>query len=375
MKQSPNISPTTLNRKDFTQFSKTPHAKFTLPELKESFSPDTKQKLKQQNETLAYPQKVVEWTEKELLERDSQLYKVRNDYKSSMTRPGKYSLDSADIEKIYKDLRSAVSGLDEATEKMLKKQEARMVNFYNAKLKSINLRPNLEKDKKLKEVHDMSKNEAEVVEELEVLKASVDFIESQNARLLEENKRLKAEISSRDQQVQIVTYKLLHYKNKYRFWRDQIKKYAINTAGSIPASRTTSPITSPNNSLAETGMSPEKKFQGYKKTIQELRKSLIREKKNLHLVNTQYSKELDSKHEIESILRDCISDVRKELTKQSKDWRNVQFRKMLVDKLSRQEYLLNFFHKSVMSTLNSTPLLRIPQYRNENELVPAPGGA
>lgn len=355
MKQNPNLSPTAFNRKDYTPFSKTPHGRFTLPELKESFNPETK--LKQQNETISYMQKVVEGTEKELLERDSQLYKVKNDYKNYMTRNGKYSLDSADIEKIYKDLKTAVSGLDEATEKILKKQEVRMVNYYNAKLKSVNLGLNLEKDKKLKEVHEMSKNEAEIIGELEVLRASVDFIESQNVRLLEENKRLKVEISSRDQQIQLITQKLLKYKHKYRIYQDQIKKLVINTTSSIPASSTTSPITSPNNSLAETGISPEKKFQDYKRTIQKLRKSLTREKKNLHLVNMQYSKELDYKHEIESIIRDCISDVRKELNKQSKDWRNVQFRKMLVDKLSKQEDLLHFLHKSLISTLNSTPLL------------------
>ncbi len=302
-------------------------------------------------------QKVVEGNEKELLERDSQLYKVKNDYRNYMNRAGKFSLDSAEIDQIYTDLKTAVSGLDEATEKILKKQEVRMVNYYNAKLKSVSLGRNQEKEKKLKEVHEMNKDEAQAIGELEVLKASVDFIESQNARLLEENKRLKAEISSRDQQVLLITQKLLKYKHKYHIYQDQIKKLVINTTSSIPGSSTTSPITSPNNSVAESRISPEKKFQDYKRTIQKLRKSLSREKKNLHLVNMQYSKELDSKHEIESILRDCISDVRKELNKQSKDWRNVQFRKMLVDKLSKQEDLLNFLHKSLISTLNSTPLL------------------
>jgi chromosome segregation ATPase len=357
MKRSPDLSPTAFTRKDYTQYSRTPHARFTLPELKESFSPENKLKLKQQNEAITYMQKVVEGNEKELLERDSQLYKVKNDYRNYMNRAGKFSLDSAEIDQIYTDLKTAVSGLDEATEKILKKQEVRMVNYYNAKLKSVSLGRNQEKEKKLKEVHEMNKDEAQAIGELEVLKASVDFIESQNARLLEENKRLKAEISSRDQQVLLITQKLLKYKHKYNIYQDQIKKLVINTTSSIPGSSTTSPITSPNNSVAESRISPEKKFQDYKRTIQKLRKSLSREKKNLHLVNMQYSKELDSKHEIESILRDCISDVRKELNKQSKDWRNVQFRKMLVDKLSKQEDLLNFLHKSLISTLNSTPLL------------------
>ena len=79
----------------------------------------------------------------------------------------------------------------------------------------------------------------------------------------------------------------------------------------------------------------------------------------MKLINMQYSKEIDSKHEIESILRDCISDIRKEISKQSKDWRNVQFRKMVIDKLSKQEELLNFLHSSLTGSMNLSPLLTV----------------
>lgn len=357
MKHKPNLSPSVFTRKDsiHAPYPKTPHARFTLPDLKDSSQFDFK--LKQQTETISYLQKVVEGTDKQLQNKESQLYNMKNDYKSYLNKGGKFSLDSADIDKIYKDLKSAVSEMDNTTEKIIKKQEVKMVSYFNAKLNAVNYGLNLEKEKKFHDIQELSHNEAQTANELEAIKASAEFIESQNVRLLEENKRLKLEVSQRDEQIELITHKLLKYKQNYHKYLEQYKKLSFNTTGSVQLSCNTSPMVSPNHSLGESTVLEHIKFKNYEKTINNLRMSLTREKKNVKLINMQYSKEIDSKHEIESILRDCISDIRKEISKQSKDWRNVQFRKMVIDKLSKQEELLNFLHSSLTGSMNLSPLL------------------
>lgn len=65
------------------------------------------------------------------------------------------------------------------------------------------------------------------------------------------------------------------------------------------------------------------KLTRYEQMIEQLRKLIDLEKKNCFQIKTLYSKEMETKKDLESILKRSIEDVREEISKKKNETQNI----------------------------------------------------
>ena len=185
-------------------------------------------------------------------------------------------------------------------------------------------------------------------DEFERRKAAVEKIEATNKTLHKHNDELKIELKVTESEIPMLEKKLaaLQVKNA------RLKQDSFHSPEQSPihntdhpfayAARTTGNIRRPQSGVPRN--------QRYEEVINKLKRMLELERKNLRAAKTAYARELEARKELETLLRDCVDDVKTDISKKRSEQRTrhsdeeVQEIENIIEVLLSQERVLTLLY-------------------------------
>ncbi|CAK88388.1 unnamed protein product (macronuclear) [Paramecium tetraurelia] len=275
----------------------------------------------------------------------------------------KTALDQGDrkiMENIYKDHNKIIDGINNIqlrTSKILVDQERDIIRFFNNKINEIKKQFEEERIKKGKNDQEYIEKENQLISELEWIKNIAQKIDNENHSLMQKYKELKIQYQTQENDREMLLKELIMKKKKNAILKSQIEQYEklLNEAQKDeveqddqsfdqpsyqdivrPGSKAKVRIRSVKNSSQsqnrqnkddslsknqsqiqqqqqQGSQSIQQTLQRYEKTIKSLQSTLKKEQKRVRDLKQLYIKEMQSKSELEVILRKCIDDIKEEI--------------------------------------------------------------
>ncbi|CAD8059050.1 unnamed protein product [Paramecium sonneborni] len=273
----------------------------------------------------------------------------------------KTALDQGDrkiMENIYKDHNKIIEGINNIqlrTSKILVDQERDIIRFFNNKINEIKKQFEEERIKKGKNDQEYIEKENQLISELEWIKNIAQKIDNENHSLMQKYKELKIQYQTQENDREMLLKELIMKKKKNAILKSQIQQYEklLNEVQKDeieqddhsfdqpsyqdvvrPGSKAKVRIRSVKN-LAQSqnkqnkdeqlnpsqiqqeqvqGSSQIQQYkQRYEKTMKSLQSTLKKEQKKVRELKQLYIQELQSKSELEHVLRKCIDDIKEEI--------------------------------------------------------------
>ncbi|DAZ99369.1 TPA: hypothetical protein N0F65_005271 [Lagenidium giganteum] len=286
-------------------------------------------------------------------------YKVRiSELESQLTesRAKKTKESSVDasldgLRQMHRSIMESVEQVQERTSKILQEQEKDLLRAFRARLYSVQEELESEKNKTDDGASAWIEKSKQLETEVEWTKELADRLDRLNQSLTRENQRLKTQFTTQENDREFLVKQLVAVKKdnvRLRNEYDALKRQAdalkdeVDHSQRQPAqvppgtpgtalSASTSALPKMffgNSSLPHTpgpgqqrpntatgaGMGASDADNRYKEIIKRLKRLLETERKNLQQVRGAYKMELQNRTELEIILKECIQDVRAEIT-------------------------------------------------------------
>ncbi|CAD8056055.1 unnamed protein product [Paramecium sonneborni] len=277
----------------------------------------------------------------------------------------KTALDQGDrkiMENIYKDHNKIIEGINNIqlrTSKILVDQERDIIRFFNNKINEIKKQFEEERIKKGKNDQEYIEKENQLISELEWIKNIAQKIDNENHSLMQKYKELKIQYQTQENDREMLLKELIMKKKKNAILKSQIQQYEklLNEVQKDeieqddqsfdqpsyqdivrPGSKAKVRIRSVKNSAQsqnkqnkdeQLSKNPsqiqqqqqqqqgsqqiQQTLQRYEKTMKSLQSTLKKEQKRVRELKQLYIKEIQSKSELELILRKCIDDIKEEI--------------------------------------------------------------
>jgi chromosome segregation ATPase len=319
------------------------------------------------------------------------------------------------IRQLHHNILESVGQVQERTSKILQEQEKDLLRAFRARLYSVQAELESEKHRTDDGASAWIEKAKHLENEMEWTKELADRLDRLNQSLSKENQRLKAQFTSQENDREFLLKQLVQVKKDntkmkndmeaLQIQHDQIveemevlKQQQSSSSGSQTQPTSTSTMTStiigasaslsalprvhplgitshhpnhalflrPNTLMSQNATAGTQNNSGgaslpeadnrYKEIIKRLKRLLEVERRNLQQLRNLNKQDLDKRTELEDILKQCIHDVREEITRQhqhaaTKDTNlslsggigplNTQERAMLIEKLLAQERVLS----------------------------------
>eukprot|EP00596_Hydrurales_sp_CCMP1899_P005629 CAMPEP_0119043944 /NCGR_PEP_ID=MMETSP1177-20130426/27150_1 /TAXON_ID=2985 /ORGANISM="Ochromonas sp, Strain CCMP1899" /LENGTH=407 /DNA_ID=CAMNT_0007013129 /DNA_START=269 /DNA_END=1492 /DNA_ORIENTATION=- len=235
--------------------------------------------------------------------------------------------------------------VQDRTSRVLQEQERDLLRAFRARLFDVQTELEKEKSKKEDGAGAWIERSRKLESEVEWAKEVADRLERVNQALLTENTRLKSQFTSQEEDRNFLIAQLVGVKkenaqlkaeysaiglenetleNQLKKLEEDIKNGVGNgntpggNPGGTPGGRQAGTHRdSVNKGHNSTGATDTVADERYKEINSRLRRLLSEERKALQHVRTNYAAELRSRTEIEMLLRQCVDDVKKEISLRS----------------------------------------------------------
>jgi len=262
-----------------------------------------------------------------------------------------------------------ISNLQLRTAKVLQEQEKDIKKTFNAKLNEIKKKIEFERNKKQDSTKDMIEKKNKLREELEWVTKIVEKIDEENQNLGKKYSELRTEFKTQENDKEVLTQQLTtkkrenarlrlelkHYEEEYGNLDAELKSQqdqkTLRSQGSMTRNEARGTSAKKRNASArssgnqytfsmngngrQTGMPNPLHFQSstdldpatetrYNRDLNKCKRNIEQYKKRLRDAKTLYSKEMESKSILENLLRQCIEDVKLEITRKRSEARTIQ---------------------------------------------------
>lgn len=304
--------------------------------------------LQQAERSLA--QKMIEY-QLRIAELKSELKEARL-WPSPSSEKTKNYLDQVDL--LHKKLIGAISSFKKEIQDEVYDHERDIVRIFDMKLAHICEELEDKRQKKVTEINTLMKKEGKISKELEILRASAQIIDSKNSNLEQDNKQLKIELKLKDSELKEIMEK--YYRLKKQIENEEDQRFEMMSSIRSPFAETSPKSQTRQIETALSMHNPH--IDRYEAVISRLKKLLEIERKNLRAARTAYTREIESKTELENMLRKCIELVRNDIIRKRGIYKKVdgnEESQMLIDQLlNSEEILTTIYDKSFPR--NSTAL-------------------
>ena len=247
------------------------------------------------------------------------------------------------IKALHGQLMGMVTNIQGSTSRVLAVHERDIIRRFNSKLND--LKANLEKEKKQKieSVETNAEHEIRRAHELEMLRASIELVENQNKELQAQNRQLRLAARTQEGTNQQLVSKLVTTNKRMTSMQQETERMKASSA------LQTQSLESLPRLMTEKATRSEEVTENtnrYEVAIQHLKRMLHLERKNSQQLRAAYVQEVQSKTELEQIIRKCIDDIHSDLGAMQgvqSDLGKLE-REALVEKLLSQEKILSLLH-------------------------------
>ncbi|CAG9328237.1 unnamed protein product [Blepharisma stoltei] len=255
------------------------------------------------------------------------------------------------VDSLHRKLMIAISSFKKDMQNELLDQEKDIVRIFDMKLGRICEDLEEKRQKKVEEISSLVKNEGKISKELEMLRSSAQIIDSKNLSLEQENKQLKIELKIKESELRELMEK--YYRVKKQYENEEEKFEMTGTMRSVFTANSPKSVTR-QIETALTINNPQ--IERYEGVIARLKKLLEIERKNLRAARTAYTREIESKTEVEMILRKCIENVRNEIIKKRGMYKKseAEEREMVVEHLLNSEEVLTSIYDKAFPRSNGS---------------------
>lgn len=227
------------------------------------------------------------------------------------------------LKKMQTAIMTNVELVQDRTSRILQEQERDLLRAFRARLYDVQTELEKEKSKKDDGAGAWMEHSKQLASELEWAKEVADRLERVNNALTQENKRLKSQFKSQEEDRDFLIKQLVNVKkdnarlkNEYQATEKENEKLAeelhkIDSGGGPSSNNMNRNISSAGGGGSGGGESEEKLREVNKR----LRRLLADERRSLQVVRSNYANELKARTELEMLLRACVEDVRKEISR------------------------------------------------------------
>ena len=269
--------------------------------------------------------------EERYLKREKEYRKTLNEYENDLRARSNYNGPVEDqynrnmqkIDKLHHVILENVGSIQKKTSQILAEQEKDIRRQFDSKKNEVNRDIELERKKKLEGVGNYAEKESQLTRELELMKNSMKLIVSKNNLLKDENVKIEKEFQSQQKDRDALFKEIVNLKKENAMLSEEIAKIKESQYEPFLPQRSIS-----NASMAGTFQKNNLKVEDtsrYEFIIQRLKKILETERKNLKNVRNAYARELQNKTELEQILRQCVDEVKSDLTQGMSDYKKKKF--------------------------------------------------
>eukprot|EP00607_Mallomonas_marina_P002793 CAMPEP_0182425474 /NCGR_PEP_ID=MMETSP1167-20130531/11901_1 /TAXON_ID=2988 /ORGANISM="Mallomonas Sp, Strain CCMP3275" /LENGTH=439 /DNA_ID=CAMNT_0024606235 /DNA_START=79 /DNA_END=1398 /DNA_ORIENTATION=+ len=203
--------------------------------------------------------------------------------------------------------------VQDRTSRILQEQERDLLRAFRARLFDVQTELEKEKSKKDDGTGAWKEKSAKLEAEMNWAKEVTDRLEHTNQQLLQENHRLKGQFGSQEEDRafnirQLVVVKKENSEIKARYAEMEKSRFDIEE-------RLKTVVADKAVAAPRTGLAKNDSDDRYKELNKRLRKLLETERKSLQKERQSYQQELRTRTETELLLRQCVEDVRREISR------------------------------------------------------------
>ena len=298
--------------------------------------------------------------EERYLKREKEYRKTLNEYENDLRARSNYNGPVEDqynrnmqkIDKLHHVILENVGSIQKKTSQILAEQEKDIRRQFDSKKNEVNRDIELERKKKLEGVGNYAEKESQLTRELELMKNSMKLIVSKNNLLKDENVKIEKEFQSQQKDRDALFKEIVNLKKENAMLSEEIAKIKESQYEPFLPQRSIS-----NASMVGTFQKNNLKVEDtsrYEFIIQRLKKILETERKNLKNVRNAYARELQNKTELEQILRQCVDEVKSDLTQGMSDYKkknlvlSAQDREKIIELMLSQERVLSLLYEKTL---------------------------
>lgn len=234
------------------------------------------------------------------------------------------------VRNLHGKLLGHITDLQEVTGKEISKHENTLVRTFNSKLTEIKDELEGEKRRKVERLEQLEQREAQLQQELELMKASVVLVDQQNKQLYKENLRLRRAVKTQDEVETQLHLRMEGFKRKLSHMSSplsQVRSLSLSKSQDIAID-----VPTPKISLEPS-------------LIHKLQNSLAREKRRTAQVKQELANYLSSRTELEKVVAQCLQDTRAEQKQITLVGIGKMERERLVEKLMTKEQVLALLYQ------------------------------
>lgn len=242
----------------------------------------------------------------------------------------------AEIRNRHTDIISAIDDLQKKTDKTLEQERNTIKTFFQGELMKLQETFDRQKESQATSSEGQKEDEKELRANLELVTNIAQHIDTVNRKLAKRKDELKIEVKAQENDTDMLEDQLATEKNKTKKLEkelEKLKKIAADAKLEYEQERSRTDIKkSMDISKVDQGIPvdlpkrrPSPKYtlpQGedstniekYELLIAQIKKRISVEQGNVREVKTMYAKEIESRLELEQLLRKCVDDVKAEIT-------------------------------------------------------------
>ena len=319
--------------------------------------------LEKERETVKQMQLEMESRQERYIRREKEYRKYLSEYEAEVRSRKNYAAvpvgeqsqrNMEKVKRLHGVISQNIDSIQKKTSLILDEHKSDVSRQFQAKLNEILKNLEEEKKKKLDGVGNFAEKELKLVRELELMKASADLIDSKNHSLAEENRTIMREFQEQESDREQLSRRVVELKRESAQLKEELAKYrelSMSISGQssrfeYKAKTVESRFRSVNSSLQDD-ISVK-----YESIVAKLKRMLEIEKKNLMDARTALSTELEGKTELENLLRQCVEDVKAEITRRRVEQKasvrepeiSPQDREKIIEVLLSQERVLTLLY-------------------------------
>lgn len=330
---------------------------------------DVQNKIKELEELLADERRKAAQLSKEMENRQFRYVKREQEYRKSLleyetelrsrSALSKVPLNEGTykhlerISKMQDQIIGNIGTVQSKTSLILNEQERDITREFNTELDKLMKELEEEKQRKIEGVGSFAEKESKLRTDLERMKVRIELVEQTNKALHKRNRELKIELNSQKGDRELLLTQIEDMEQVNSRLRSEISRHKEDAPGlgrstESPEMDEIRSKTAPHftgREVLETG-----KIQRYEKVIAQLKRMIEAKRKQTREVRMSLGQIQNSRTELESMLRDVVSQVKEEIRaqadirKRGSEELSVQDRERVVETLLSQEHVLTLLY-------------------------------
>lgn len=219
------------------------------------------------------------------------------------------------LKSMQAQILSNVELVQDRTARILQEQERDLLRAFRARLFDVQTELEKEKSKKDDGAGAWIERSHQLEAEVDWAKEVADRLERANQTLTQENLRLKAQFQSQEEDRNFLIKQLVSVKKENANFRTAFEALEQKYDELQQQVKTSESNNNAPRVIEKKGESEDR----YKEVNKRLKQNLLDEKRRLEQTRQNYTQELKARTEMELLLRQCVDDVRREITRKQLD--------------------------------------------------------